>query len=99
MNACITSGTPVFLLNLQTLKLMGQFTATGAPDRCIASGAFGGKFNAHVRVAASKGKLREVKLERRIPTGRKTVAEVGALEQQLQQGQELDATSQQAWDA
>jgi len=99
MKRCIKPGTKIFLLNFQSLKLIGPFVAVGNPDRAIVPGAFGGRYNAHVRVAVSDEPLFEVKLERRMAGGPKPLAEVMAIQEQLRQGGAAPASVQEAWRA
>merc|ERR1719235_1338638 len=75
---------------------MGPFVATGLPDTGIAPGAFGGRFNAQVNVAAELP-LREVKLQKRMPSGPKSSEEVAELEQQLQMGSIAREELQEGW--
>ena len=44
----ITKGTPLVLYNIKSRRAIGSFTATGPPQRNIAKGAFGGRFDLHV---------------------------------------------------
>jgi hypothetical protein len=44
----ITKGTPLVLYNIKSRRAVGPFTATGPPQRNIAKGAFGGRFDLHV---------------------------------------------------
>ena len=44
----IVKGTPLVLYNIKSRRAVGPFTATGPPQRNIAKGAFGGRFDLHV---------------------------------------------------
>ena len=44
----IVKGTPLVLYNIKSRRAIGSFTATGPPQRNIAKGAFGGRFDLHV---------------------------------------------------
>ena len=44
----IRKGTPLVLYNIKSRRAVGPFTATGPPQRNIAKGAFGGRFDLHV---------------------------------------------------
>ena len=44
----IIKGTPLVLYNIKSRRAVGPFTATGPPQRNIAKGAFGGRFDLHV---------------------------------------------------
>ena len=44
----IVRGTPLVLYNIKSRRAVGPFTATGPPQRNIAKGAFGGRFDLHV---------------------------------------------------
>jgi len=46
--AGIVKGTPLVLYNIKSRRAVGPFTATGPPQRNIAKGAFGGRFDLHV---------------------------------------------------
>ena len=46
--AGIVKGTPLVLYNIKSRRAIGSFTATGPPQRNIAKGAFGGRFDLHV---------------------------------------------------
>lgn len=97
MRRSITVGTPVFLLNFQTLELIGVFCAVGLPDRNVAPGAFGGRYSAQVEVAVPGMALRHVKVERRLPSGVKSAADVKALQEQLHHGSLVDPDAQECW--
>ena len=44
----IVKGTPLVLYNIKSRRAVGPFTAAGPPQRNIAKGAFGGRFDLHV---------------------------------------------------
>ena len=44
----IVKGTPLVLYNIKSRRAIGSFTAAGPPQRNIAKGAFGGRFDLHV---------------------------------------------------
>ena len=44
----VVRGTPLVLYNIKTRRAYGPLTATGPPQRHIAKGAFGGRFDWHV---------------------------------------------------
>ena len=44
----IVKGTPLVLYNIKSRRAVGPFTAAGPPQRHIAKGAFGGRFDLHV---------------------------------------------------
>ena len=44
----IVKGTPLVLYNIKSRRAIGSFAATGPPQRNIAKGAFGGRFDLHV---------------------------------------------------
>jgi hypothetical protein len=44
----IVKGTPLVLYNIKSRRAVGPFAATGPPQRNIARGAFGGRFDLHV---------------------------------------------------
>lgn len=80
--------TQLFLLNFEKLMLTGPFVAVEEPSMYLAPGAFGGKFNAQVRVAASSEcPLLEVQLGSQVPQGPLTQADVANLRACLQQTQ------------
>ena len=41
-------GTPLVLYNIKSRRAVGPFAAAGPPQRHIARGAFGGRFDLHV---------------------------------------------------
>jgi len=87
MQRCVEPGsTMLFLLNFETLKLYGPFTAVSAPDRSIMPGAFGNRFTAHVRVDRLQEAIQECHLPERIGGGPKTSQQVTQLLLQLDQG-------------
>eukprot|EP00747_Dinoflagellata_sp_TGD_P099882 gnl/TRDRNA2_/TRDRNA2_167879_c0_seq5.p1 gnl/TRDRNA2_/TRDRNA2_167879_c0~~gnl/TRDRNA2_/TRDRNA2_167879_c0_seq5.p1 ORF type:complete len:1148 (-),score=292.16 gnl/TRDRNA2_/TRDRNA2_167879_c0_seq5:64-3486(-) len=98
MTQTITVDAKLFLLNFQTMKLMGPFTAFGEPSLNIAPGAYGGKFSAQVAVAPLEEPLMEIWLNQRIPCGPKTPAETASLLKRLQeQGNPCAESTQKAW--
>lgn len=99
MKQVITPGTQLFLLNFQSMKLVGPFVATGLPDRAIVPNSFGGRYNAQVPAAPLEAPLREVKLDTRPRNGPMTPEEVDALLGRLGAGQAAEAKVQEAWGA
>jgi len=96
MKEIIKPGTQLFLFNMQTQMLMGTFVASATPAKGVAKGAFKGKFNAQVSVAA-ESPLFEVLLKTRIPSGPLQADQVAALQAELQKGQLADSKLQEAW--
>lgn len=78
MRASIVADTEIYLLNIETLRILGPFVAASEPGRNIVPGAFGGKFNAQIRVAPVEP-IVEAQLERRPATGAKSAEELRAL--------------------
>lgn len=97
MRSCIQPFTELFLLNIQSLCLLGPFAAAGLPTRNIAPGAFGGKFNAQLHVAPLDSAVWEVSLEGRIPAGPKSAEELRELKVCFQQGHPAHDEVQRAW--
>lgn len=89
--------TLLFLLNFQTLKLMGPFLSLEEVSKSIVPNAFGGKFSAQVGVEPLDTPLREAKVEKRVPAGPKTVDQTESLAMLLQGGQEAPAKVQESW--
>mmetsp|Transcript_94110 Transcript_94110/g.201981 ORF Transcript_94110/g.201981 Transcript_94110/m.201981 type:complete len:982 (+) Transcript_94110:79-3024(+) len=87
MTEGIRPDTNIFLLNFETLLMVGPFAAVGAPQKDIVPHAFGKRFGAQVRVAPMDMEVFEAKLERRIPGGPKTAQEVAELNARLLEGE------------
>jgi len=79
MTRAIGADTPIFLLNTDTYKLTGPFSAVGAPGLGLVPGAFSNRLNAQVRVrlANQDNPLLEVDLGARLPGGPKKLARCG----------------------
>jgi len=97
MKRFITAQTKLFLFNFDGSKLLGPFSPVGQPEKDIVPGAFGGKFQAHLRVAPLEAPLQEAKLNRRVGAGPKSATEVQALLSLLQKGQAVSPQVQDAW--
>merc|ERR1719163_1894553 len=89
--------TLLFLLNFQTLKLMGPFLSFDKVSKDIVPSAFKGRFKSQVGVEPLDVPLREVKKDKRIPAGPKTITETEGLVLELWGGQEASAKVQEAW--
>jgi len=73
MKQYIKPDTQLFLLNMETLKMLGPFAPNSKPEYGIVKAAFGGRFNAQVRVMPTPG-LMETQLEKKCPSGPKDAA-------------------------
>ncbi|CAK0887703.1 unnamed protein product [Prorocentrum cordatum] len=87
MRACIAPGLPIFLLNMQSLKIFGPLSAASAPALNLEPDAFGRRFHAQLRVAPA-GAVREAKLPSRPPSGAQSRARVEELQRLLREGSE-----------
>jgi len=104
LQKCIQPDTLLFLLNMDSLNLVGPFIAAEEPKLNIVPGAFNGRFKAQVRVTpCDPPGIREIQLERRIPGGPKTVEEVEKFKEWMLQPDEACGSSgagprlQEAW--
>eukprot|EP00929_Paragymnodinium_shiwhaense_P052592 TRINITY_DN26346_c0_g2_i1.p1 TRINITY_DN26346_c0_g2~~TRINITY_DN26346_c0_g2_i1.p1 ORF type:complete len:1272 (-),score=312.62 TRINITY_DN26346_c0_g2_i1:463-4278(-) len=97
MQANITSDTHLFLMNVDSMLLMGTFTPVDAPALSIVPGLFHGRLNAQVRVVPREAPLMEVKMGWKPPPGRKTPEEVEGLRDLLLRGHPAEARVQVAW--
>jgi hypothetical protein len=86
MKALIKTNTKLFLMNFESLKLIGPFIPNGLPGRELVKGAFGGKFCAHVRVTPCPSGLQQATLDRKLPAGAKDDSSTRALLRMLQDG-------------
>eukprot|EP00929_Paragymnodinium_shiwhaense_P120080 TRINITY_DN91986_c0_g1_i1.p1 TRINITY_DN91986_c0_g1~~TRINITY_DN91986_c0_g1_i1.p1 ORF type:complete len:1054 (-),score=180.69 TRINITY_DN91986_c0_g1_i1:3-3164(-) len=66
MQKHISDDSPLFLLNFESLKLLGTFAPIGAPEMDIEPEAYGGKYPAQVQVKPIDTKLRVATVSRRI---------------------------------
>uniref|UniRef100_A0A7S2VIX3 DCD domain-containing protein n=1 Tax=Zooxanthella nutricula TaxID=1333877 RepID=A0A7S2VIX3_9DINO len=92
----IRMDTPLFLLNLDTLKMLGPFAPQSMPAKNIIPGSFGGRFNAQIRVAATDGLL-ETQIERKIPTGWKDAGSMKLVSSFMDKGQPAPIPVQRDW--
>lgn len=76
MKRCISQDTWLFLLNLETWKLIGPFGAVSTPELDIVPNAFQKRFRAQVRITPLHP-LGEVQMAHRIPAGPKNGVQVG----------------------
>merc|ERR1712107_616576 len=96
MKEYITVGTPLFLINFQSRRLMGAFKAAAPPEEDLAPEAFGGKFSAQVRIDWPDA--REVAyLQTRMKAGPKTRAEVISMMLELTEGKDLKSVKESPW--
>jgi hypothetical protein len=93
----VPEDTLLFLLNFNTLRLMGPFLSFEEAKLDIVRNAFKGNFRAQVRVAPLDMSLLEARMDRRIACGPKTVAETETLVAKLWAGQQAPANLQEAW--
>jgi hypothetical protein len=100
MKSHITDKTLLFLLHMDSRRLLGTFVAVGTPEKNIVPNAFDGKFEAQVRVKpASDGGLVAAQLDCRITGGPKRGTDLQFLTDALLGGTLADAAQQAAWSA
>merc|ERR1712085_88999 len=97
MKHCIREDTQLYLLNYDTLDLIGAFTCTSAPERALVPEAFGGKFSAQVFIMPLETPLLQCKLQARIPAGPKSEEELVKLRSLLEAGGLAPSEAQDAW--
>eukprot|EP00927_Polykrikos_kofoidii_P082736 TRINITY_DN8302_c1_g1_i1.p1 TRINITY_DN8302_c1_g1~~TRINITY_DN8302_c1_g1_i1.p1 ORF type:complete len:1233 (-),score=226.89 TRINITY_DN8302_c1_g1_i1:48-3746(-) len=98
MKTSITSDTKLFMLNTDSMQLMGTFVAVDVPQSRAVPGAFNNRFNAQVKVAPDKSsQLLSLKVGAKTSFGPKSAEETDSLSQLLQRGGPVEARVQVAW--
>jgi len=98
MQKYIKPDTQLFLLNMETLKLLGPFAPASKPEWGIVKGAFGNRFNSQVR-ALPTANLMEAQMEKKIPSGYKDAAGMRLIKSLMDKGGPAPITVVQAWGA
>eukprot|EP00928_Gymnodinium_smaydae_P039214 TRINITY_DN2682_c0_g1_i2.p1 TRINITY_DN2682_c0_g1~~TRINITY_DN2682_c0_g1_i2.p1 ORF type:complete len:828 (+),score=206.99 TRINITY_DN2682_c0_g1_i2:120-2486(+) len=93
----IAPDTKLFLVNMESWKLVGTFAAVEPPAPSIVPSAFGGKFTAQVKVSPAEGVIREVTLHSRISAGPKPVAEARRLADLLRRQGRAKSVANSPW--
>lgn len=97
MQHCIKPDTQLFLLNFETLKLIGPFVGISTPELDIAHEAFGGKFSAQICAEPLAEPLLQAALRERLRAGPKSAAEVEQLRGALAAGGAAPDDLQDVW--
>jgi len=92
-----TKETTLLLLNVDSLKLMGPFSAISDAVEGLVPGAFGGRGNLQVKVAPAEASIFVATVESGISGGPKTSIEIEALVAFLREAGEVKAEVQEAW--
>jgi len=73
MRKSVMPNTSIFLMNFESMQLLGPFAPDGAPEQAIVKAAFGGRFGAQLRVKPTE-KLMMASIDTRFPGGPKDAA-------------------------
>mmetsp|Transcript_29786 Transcript_29786/g.68599 ORF Transcript_29786/g.68599 Transcript_29786/m.68599 type:complete len:845 (+) Transcript_29786:102-2636(+) len=92
----IQPNTPLFLLNMDSLMLVGTFIANGEPGQDLVEGAFGKKYTAHLHVTPVQPLL-EVQLRLKKNAGPLSADDVKLMKHSLLNGQAASEATQAAW--